>query len=159
VDTVVTEVTLFIDGIPYEVMIRGELVTVDGKPFAVHVADDGVHLTHKTYSVEIDEGFAILDGIPHRLEWKRHLAPAEIAHKTEVLASAAEGAVTAIMPGKIVRLYVREGDKVSKGDVVAVLEAMKMENELKAPQDGTVRAVRVQVGDDVEQNQVLVEIE
>lgn len=157
----VTEATLIIDGIPYEVMIRGELVTVDGKPFAVHVDNDGVHLTHKSFSVEISGGIVTVDGVTHRLEWKRHQAPAEVAQQTEaaIPSPAAEGTVTAIMPGKIVDLRVREGDAVDEGDVVVILEAMKMENELKAPQRGTVRAVRVQVGDDVEQHQVLVEIE
>jgi len=154
----VTKAILIIDGIPYEVMIRGELVTVDGKPFAVHVADDGVHLTHK----EVDGGIVTVDGITHRLEWKRPQTPVAAAQQSTTATStstSAEGAVTAIMPGKIVDLRVREGDAVSEGDVLVVLEAMKMENELKAPQSGTVRAVHVQVGDDVEQHQVLVEIE
>jgi biotin carboxyl carrier protein len=155
----VTETTLTIDGIPYEVMIRGELVTVDGKPFAVHVADDGVHLTHKTYSVEISGGIAIVDGVTHRLEWKLSRTPAAIAQQDSAPSPTTEGTVTAIMPGTIVDLRVREGDTVNKGDVVVILEAMKMGNELKAPQSGTVCAVRVQAGDDVEQHQVLVEIE
>lgn len=155
----VTQATLTIDGIPYEVMIRGELVTVDGKPFAVHVADDGVHLTHKTYAVKIEGGIVIIDGVPHRLEWKRRRTTAEVAKKTETPFPIAEGAITAILPDKIVELRVREGDAVKQGDVVAILEAMKMENELKASQDGIVRAVHVRVGDDVEQHQVVIEIE
>jgi len=154
----VTEATLIIDGIPHEVMIRGELVIVNGKPFAVHVADDGVHLTHKTYSVEIDGGIVTVDGVTHRLEWKRPQTPVAAAQQSAASTSA-EGTVTAIMPGKIVDLRVRKGDAVNEGDVLVILEAMKMENELKAPQSGTVRAVHVQVGDDVEQHQVLVEIE
>lgn len=155
----VTEVTLIIDGIPYEVVIRGELVTVNGKPFAVHVADDGVHLTHKTYSVEVDGGIAIVDGVLHRLEWKQHQTATKTTQPVAAPAPTDAGAVTAIMPGKIVDLRVQPGDKVKKGNVVAVLEAMKMENELRATKDGTIRAVHVQVGDDVEQHQVLVEIE
>ena len=155
----VTRATLLIDGIPYEVTIRGELVTVDGKPFAVHVADDGVHLTHKSYSVQINGGIVTVDGVTHRLEWKRPQTSAEVAQQVAAPPTAAAGTITAIMPGKIMELRVREGDKVNKGDMVVILEAMKMENELRASQDGTVRAVRVQVGDDVEQNQVLVEIE
>jgi biotin carboxyl carrier protein len=155
----VMEATLLIDGIPYEVVIRGELVTVDGKPFAVRVADDGVHLTHKTYSVELSGGIVTVDGITHRLEWKHPQTPVAAAQRAAAPFPTAEGAVTAIMPGKIVDLRIREGDTVSEGDVVVILEAMKMENELKAPQGGTVRAVHVQVGDDVEQHQVLVEIE
>lgn len=60
------------------------------------------------------------------------------------------------MPGLIVAVPVTEGQKVKKGQVVVVLESMKMENELKAPREGTVSAVRVQPRQTVEQNQVLV---
>jgi biotin carboxyl carrier protein len=63
------------------------------------------------------------------------------------------------MPGKIIRVMVEPGQKVEEGDPVCVLEAMKMENELHAQRSGTVRAVHVKPGDDVEKDQVLVEIE
>ena len=51
------------------------------------------------------------------------------------------------------------GDTVAKGDIVVVLEAMKMENMLKAEQEGTVKSVNVFVGDAVEKNNVLIEFE
>jgi propionyl-CoA carboxylase alpha chain len=54
---------------------------------------------------------------------------------------------------------VSEGQEVQKGEAVCVLEAMKMENELRAERDGIVKAVHVKPGDDVEKDQVLVEIE
>ena len=67
--------------------------------------------------------------------------------------------VLAIMPGKIIRVMVEVGDSVEEGQPVCVLEAMKMENELHARQAGTVKAVCVKPGDDVEKDQVLAEIE
>ncbi len=63
------------------------------------------------------------------------------------------------MPGTIVRVPVAEGDQVEVGDVVLVLEAMKMENELYAPVTGTVKAIYVEPGQAVEMNAVLAEIE
>jgi pyruvate carboxylase subunit B len=63
------------------------------------------------------------------------------------------------MPGQIIRVMVEQGQEVQNGEPVCVLEAMKMENELHAHQDGVVKAVHVQPGDDVEKDQVLVEIE
>ena len=63
------------------------------------------------------------------------------------------------MPGKIIRVMVEVGQQVEEGEPVCVLEAMKMENELYARQSGSVQAVHVKPGDDVEKNQVLVEIE
>ena len=54
------------------------------------------------------------------------------------------------MPGKIVRVLVKAGDPVKKGQALLVMEAMKMENEIKSPQDGAVREVRVTEGQAVE---------
>ena len=69
------------------------------------------------------------------------------------------GAVTAIMPGKIIRVLVKEGDEVQEGDVLCVLEAMKMENELRASKSGVVKEVTVEPGSDVEMGEVLVVVE
>jgi len=63
------------------------------------------------------------------------------------------------MPGKVVKVLVKAGDEVKAGTPVVVVEAMKMENELRAPRDGKVREVRVQEGQAVEGNQTLATIE
>jgi biotin carboxyl carrier protein len=62
------------------------------------------------------------------------------------------------MPGLIVAIPVQEGDTVTKGQTVIILESMKMQNELKAPRDGTVQRISVQVGQSVEQKKVLITI-
>ncbi|NNL18596.1 MAG: biotin/lipoyl-binding protein [Boseongicola sp.] len=69
------------------------------------------------------------------------------------------GAVLAPMPGRIVRVAVSAGDAVSEGDVLAVLEAMKMEHRLLAVRDGVVGEVRVRSGDQVEAGFELVRLE
>lgn len=69
------------------------------------------------------------------------------------------GKLSAPMPGKILELLVSEGDEVQLGDPVIILEAMKMENELKSPADGVVVKVDVAVNESVEKNQSLLEIE
>lgn len=63
------------------------------------------------------------------------------------------------MPGKIVRILVESGAAVTKGDGILVVEAMKMQNELKAPKDGTVTAIRVAEGDTVAAGDILATIE
>jgi pyruvate carboxylase subunit B len=68
------------------------------------------------------------------------------------------GALRAPMPGLVVRVLVEPGQSVSRGGGVVVLEAMKMENELKAPAAGVVGAIRVGAGEPVEKGQVLVEL-
>jgi biotin carboxyl carrier protein len=63
------------------------------------------------------------------------------------------------VPGKIVDVFVKPGDKVEEGAPLVVLEAMKMENELRAPMKGTVTVVAVNKGDTAERGQLLVGIE
>ena len=65
--------------------------------------------------------------------------------------------IRAPMPGLIIKVDVRLGDQVSKGDKVLVLEAMKMENVIKSPVDGTVSEVKVAKGDGVVKNQVMIQ--
>mgnify|MGYP001205391697 CR=1 FL=1 len=63
------------------------------------------------------------------------------------------------MPGKVVRILVTVGDTVTKGDGVIVVEAMKMQNEMKSPKDGVVKEIRVAENDTVSAGDVLVVIE
>ena len=70
-----------------------------------------------------------------------------------------EGCVTTAMPGTIIDINVAVGDKVSAGDGVVVIEAMKMENEIQAPKAGTVTSVHIAKGDSVSPNETLIEIQ
>ena len=63
------------------------------------------------------------------------------------------------MPGLVLDVLVNEGEKINKGDTLIVLEAMKMENALKAIADATVKKISVKKGNTVEKNQVLVHLE
>jgi biotin carboxyl carrier protein len=67
--------------------------------------------------------------------------------------------ITAPMPGKVVRLMVREGDEVEPGTGVAVVEAMKMQNEIKSPKKGTVQKILVSEGAAVNAGDVLAIVE
>lgn len=71
----------------------------------------------------------------------------------------AAGELTAPMPGKVRALNVSEGDKVTKGQTLLLLEAMKMEIRIQSPRDGVVKKLFVQQGQTVEREQMLVEIE
>jgi len=62
------------------------------------------------------------------------------------------------MPGMVISIPVCEGQKVEKGDVLVVLESMKMQNELKSPRPGKVVRLRVKTGDNVEQKQTLLSV-
>jgi len=65
------------------------------------------------------------------------------------------GELKAPMPGLVLRIFVKEGDGVSKGDNLLILEAMKMENIIKAPADAVVKTVKIIPGDKVEKAQIL----
>mgnify|MGYP001385693109 CR=1 FL=1 len=64
--------------------------------------------------------------------------------------------INAPMPGLVLTIRVKVGSKVSKGDGLLVLEAMKMENIIKSPTDGIVKSIEVNKSDTVEKNQVLI---
>ena len=62
------------------------------------------------------------------------------------------------MPGLVVAIPVAEGQEIKKGQVILILESMKMQNELKAPRDGTIGRIRVKAGESVEQRQTLLSV-
>ena len=127
---------------------------------AVRPVQDVLSIVHQGRSweaglVEIDDGFEVeVVGIRHELEVmdprKKALRMAE---------GAGASAVKTQMPGRIVRLLVAEGDAVEEGQPVIVVEAMKMENELKSPCDGIVSAICVAEGDQVQARTVLIEFQ
>lgn len=88
-------------------------------------------------------------------------APAPVAAAPAAApAPAASGAAGSVkvaspMPGKILAIKANAGQAVKKGDVIMILEAMKMENEITAPEDGTVASINVAVGDSVESGDTL----
>ena len=88
-------------------------------------------------------------------------APAPVATPKPAAAPKKSGAAGAIsvkapMPGNIIKVNAKVGDSVKKGDVLIVLEAMKMENDICAPEDGTVASIEVAQGATVETDAVLV---
>ncbi|MBQ6431727.1 MAG: biotin/lipoyl-binding protein [Oscillospiraceae bacterium] len=124
-----------------------------------------VTLNGKTYEVEVEAGKAML------LDEYEAYAPAPAAPAAPAAAPAAVPApaaapaavslaagepVPAPMPGVILKLLVKQGDSVKAGDTLAILEAMKMENEIAAPKAGTVAQVVCKVGDKVDTGAALV---
>lgn len=90
---------------------------------------------------------------------KLQSARAKVAGRAVPPPKAAASSVQSPMPGKVVKLLVAAGDEVKSGQGVVVVEAMKMENELKSPRDGKIKAVAVKEGQPVEAGQALVTFE
>jgi biotin carboxyl carrier protein len=152
------EFSLTLDGTTYKIVVDGNSILVNGQPFVVGIEEGRVLVDGIPYDVTVEESQAIVGGITYELGVEG-LEEEKVAPRATTAAAAGEGAVTAIMPGKIIRVLVAEGDEVSEGDVVCLLEAMKMENELKAPRAGRVKALHARPGQDVEMGTVLAEIE
>lgn len=101
-----------------------------------------VNVNGSLYEVEIEE-----------MQAPATMSAPKAAPAAPAAAPAPAGAgakVNAPMPGTILDVRVQNGAKVKKGDVLVILEAMKMENEIQAPCDGTVTSVSVRKGDSVE---------
>ena len=151
----------------YKVNISGERNTVDGKDVNAKVValnQNCLQLLHRgkqahevflstqeadTYQMNMFGGRRIITRITNRSE------------KRSQGCEAASGAncLTAPMHGLVVDVPVHEGDPVTKGQTLVVLESMKMQMQLKSPRDGKVAKVTVQAGNQVEKGALLVQFE
>ena len=114
-----------------------------------------VNLNGKNYEVEVEEGSASIVSVTDA-PIAAPVAPAAPAASAPAPALSGSGEkVVAPMPGTILSVSVSEGKAVRAGDIIMVLEAMKMENEIAAPCSGTVTQVLVQKGSTVDTNAVL----
>ena len=80
-------------------------------------------------------------------------------YKPSGLNKGGAGALITQMPGKVVKLMKKEGDKVTLGETVLILEAMKMENEIKSGTDGIIKTINVKEGQALEAGFLMIEIE
>lgn len=126
-----------------------------------------VTLNNRVYEVEVEQGEAML---VDEYELAAPAAPAPAAAAAAPVAAAAPSAAAAPvavaageavkspMPGNILKINVTQGQKVNEGDVIMILEAMKMENEIMTSKDGTVTQVLVSKGSAVDTGAPLVVI-
>jgi len=156
------EIEVQVDGadvICNDVSARAAIGDVDGTPVRLLTIGDEVHRIVVRPGASRGQYTIWVDGFRHDVE-----ALDERMRAIRELAGAAAGPLgpaplVAPMPGMIVRVHVQAGDVVQPGQGLVVMEAMKMENELRATVQATVKSVRVQPGTAVEKGALLLELE
>ncbi len=161
------------------------VTTVDGKEFTVEIVDEKhIRINERLLDVDFESisgqpVYSLLIGgksyeayvSPDDEQWevllRGRLYQAEVQDEREKRlrsaggAGAAEGGefqMKAPMPGLVVAIPVEEGQQVKKGQVLLILESMKMQNELKSPRDGQIQRIKVKAGETVEQKQTLLSV-
>ncbi|MGE5634329.1 MAG: acetyl-CoA carboxylase biotin carboxyl carrier protein subunit [Deltaproteobacteria bacterium] len=118
----------------YDIEIIGNKVTVDGKEIEVNVNEDKIIIKGKTFNIDFteegDPSIMIINGMVYVVS-KGNLGYLSVNE------------IKAPMHGKIVNILVNEGDQVNNGQVLIVLEAMKMENQIRSPRKGTIRNIKI----------------
>lgn len=149
---IVDESNVIVDGVTYHV----DFDSPGSQPVYSMLVDGR---SYEAYVYPSDEGWQVL------LHGTLYLADLEDEREKRLRASAAgrvadrqEYHMKAPMPGLVVSIPVRDGETVVRGQVLLILESMKMQNELKSPRDGTVTRVKVKPGDSVEQRQTLLSV-
>lgn len=144
-------------------------VEVDGKIYDV----DLMHTADGTFSI-LEGGHSYnIELVPHQDSKKYTAYTLYQSYELDVIDAEArylknrgangfdskENTIFSPMPGKVVNVLVKEGDKIEEGETAIIISAMKMESEYKAPKAGIVKKVNVKNGDTIEGNQVLIELE
>jgi biotin carboxyl carrier protein len=135
----------------YKFTIRGNEYQVQVNSFEDNIAEVDVNGT--IYQVELEQEIKTTK-TPKLVRSKpiptRESTPEPASRLSKVIAP---------LPGTILKLNTKEGDEVKKGDVLLIMEAMKMENNIQAEVNGVVKSVKVKESDNVLQGDILIEIE
>jgi biotin carboxyl carrier protein len=150
---IVGEKQISVDGKVYEI----DFESVSGQPVYSLIVDGR---SHEAYIYQGEESWQVL------LRGRQFTVTVEDEREMRLRAAAGgrvsetgEFHLRAPMPGLVVAVPVTEGQEVRKGQVILILESMKMQNELKAPRDGTIGRIRVRPGESVEQKQTLLSLQ
>ncbi len=137
-------------------------ITVHGETYRVKVAGAGHKSEGKRpFFIKIDDRLeeVIVESLTEVIPTTAGVIEAESVPQSVRPKPKGEGDVTTPVPGKVTSIKVNTGDRVSEGDTVLTVEAMKMENEVHTPVSGVVKKILVKIGDDVNPDETLMEIE
>ncbi len=143
----------------YKVTVNGRLYDVSVGRMVDETAD--VTVNGKSFQVQVEAPHRAASKTP-RIETKPHVvSAAEAPDKTsppDKVARMGKGDILAPLPGLILKILVKQGQTVAEGQTVAIMEAMKMENEIESPVSGVVSEIPVREGENVLENALIMKI-
>ena len=118
----------------YDIEILGEKVTIDGKEIEIKVDEDKIIIEGNSFNIDFteegDPSIMIINGMVYVV------SKGSLGYLTV-------NEIKAPMNGKIVKILVNEGDQVNNGQILVVLEAMKMENQIRSPRKATIKNIKI----------------
>jgi len=138
---------IHVNGIPYNIKNVGERVWLDNNEITIKLSEDEIIIEGKTFQIDFiehgDPSLFILNGMAYMIS--------KDSSKRESIKE-----IRSLMSGKITDLFVRSETELKEGDVIAILQAMKMDNQIKSPRNGKIKEIKVSKNQSVKQGDILV---
>ena len=134
----------------YDIEVKGDLITLNGKTIDASLSDDKITIEGNTFNIDFteegDPSMMIIDGMLYL-----------VSRKNSIYSLVNE--INTPMYGKIIKILVKEGDWVNNGQTLVVLEAMKMQNQIRSPRKGTIKSIKIVEDQSVKLGDILLTFE
>jgi biotin carboxyl carrier protein len=134
----------------YDIEVKGDLITLNGKTIDASLSDDKITIEGNTFNIDFteegDPSMMIIDGMLYL-----------VSRKNSIYSLVNE--INTPMYGKIIKILVKEGDWVNNGQILVVLEAMKMQNQIRSPRKGTIKSIKIVKDQSVKLGDILLTFE
>ena len=141
---------IHVNGTPYDIKNVGERVWLDNNEITIKLTEDEIIIKGNTFYIDfvehVDPSLIILNGMAYMVS--------KDSSKTESIKE-----IRSLLSGKITDVFVRSETELKEGDVIAILQAMKMDNQIKSPRNGKIKEIKVSKSQSVKQGDILVTFE
>ena len=141
---------IHVNGTPYNIKNVGERVWLDNNEITIKSSEDEIIINGNIFHIDFIEhgepSLVILNGMAYMVS--------KDSSKRESIKE-----IRSLMSGKIIDVFVRSETELKEGDVIAILQAMKMDNQIKSPRNGKIKEIKVSKNQSVKQGDILVTFE
>lgn len=134
----------------YDIEVKGEIITLNGKMIDVSLSGDKITIEGNTFNIDFTE-----EGDPSTMIINGMLYL--VSKENSIYSSVNE--IKAPMNGRIINILVNEGDWVNNGQILLMLEAMKMQNQIRSPREGTIKKIKIVKDQSVKLGDILLTFE